>query len=775
MKPCVLHALSFSMENIVCKPTRVDRSATSIDHVWTSDPQTVKIIDTFIGVGDHFGIALSINFCPDKQEEETITYRDMKSFNATAFSLGLAQVPWDSCFIFDDINDQYSHFQTLLTEVINEHAPMKTIKAKPRKEKLPFLTKELKAMIKSKNLLHKQSRQDRTLLPIYKDMRRTVKRAIQEAEKQFYDEALEKTKSNPKKMWQVLNNTCGFRKPKLQSRAVQNQKDANTFNDFFTKVPDDVQKELDDTMDRFRIQDRWEDPRPQAPAFDMRESTTTDMETILSNLDTSKAIGHDSISAVFLRAGIHELSPIFSRLMNICLLQGKFPSDQKVARVIPVHKKGDIKEPGNYRPVSILTSASKVFERFLADRIIEHIEYNELLNVHQSGFRRKHGTHTALHHMLDKWATALGNGKAVAVLAIDLSKAFDCLNQKSIRAAFSRLGMEGCDIIFDYLSNRKQFVHSNSFKSSFQDITTGVPQGSILGPLLFILALSDIEAIIDEFIHMFADDITTWMIGTSWREMSTTLERTLKNLFAYLAFKGLKINMSKCHLMVLGRQNLKDAGKARLQIQLFDTTIEDEPELTLLGIKIDKNLDFDNQVQATAKKCNDNIRFLWRTAKNRNLQQRTLLANAIVNSYLSYCDTLLHIFINEKLRRLLDGVHHRMLGFIYQVGRGQRISYETLCAKHKTLSLGSLREVKLQTLIYKIVNHPDDIPSYLVKCIARSDNNTRNNSQGSKTRNEIGRKTLNNIYCNQYLSLPIAIRGCSRATIFFSKMIKDLF
>ena len=322
---------------------------------------------------------------------ETITFRDIKNFTAGPFLNSLSEVPWESSFIFDDPNDQYEHFLSLLTDVIDEHAPMKTVKTKAKQDKLPYLTKELKAMIKTKNLLNKQSRKDSSLIPLFKDMRRCVKKATREAEKLFYEDALKTNKNNPKKMWQILNKSSGFRTPKTRSMTIQSTTDAKSFNNFFTNVPNDVKKELAETMDRFRLDKKWtQGETPPPPPFEMRSATTDDIAQIISKLDTTKAIGHDNISALFLRAGQSVLSPIITKIINSCIEQGIFPQTQKIARVIPIHKKGDLKKPGNHRPVSILSSISKVFERYLADRICEHVDEHMLLNNHQSGFRKKH-------------------------------------------------------------------------------------------------------------------------------------------------------------------------------------------------------------------------------------------------------------------------------------------------------------------------------------------------------------------------------------------------
>ena len=173
---------------------------------------------------------------------------------------------------------------------------------------------------------------------------------------------------------------------------------------------------------------------------------------------------------MFLKIRSEILSPVLSTLINHSIESGIFPSEHKIAKVSPLYKKRSKSDAGNHRPVSILPSISKISERYIADRIVEHVDGNDLINIHQSGFRRGHGTNLALHHMIDNWATALSQKKSVAVLAIDLSKAFDCLNHEAIFTTLDRIGIRDCNILRSYLTNRKQFVSSNGFDSQLESI-----------------------------------------------------------------------------------------------------------------------------------------------------------------------------------------------------------------------------------------------------------------------------------------------------------------
>ena len=455
-------------------------------------------------------------------------------------------------------------------------------------------------MIHTKTLLCKQSKLDPSLIPLFKDIRRSIKHALRTAEAEYFEQELFKSKNNPRKMWKILNKSTGFRKPNVTNCSVDSAQKANEFNSYFSKISAEVHSDLKDKVDTFRLTELENKSTIAPPAFKLRMSTARDVEKIIKLMDTTKATGHDNIGAFYLCSGACVLSPIISKLINHSIDSGTFPDEHKVAKITPLYKKGVKTDPGNHRPVSVLPSISKISERFIADRIVEHVEENHLINVHQSGFRRNHGTHLALHHMVDSWAAAVSQGKCAAVLAIDLSKAFDCLNHDAIFNSLERIGIEDCKVLKDYLTNRKQYVSCNGFESQFAEIMNGVPQGSILGPLIFILTICDIENVIKAYLHLFADDITTWVIGTKWTEMRLPLEETARELFTYLAFKGLCINFAKCHLMLIGKQYLDTIPSTTIRI--FHQDVHKEEDIKLLGLIIDNKLSFEKYIKWTSSK-----------------------------------------------------------------------------------------------------------------------------------------------------------------------------
>lgn len=357
------------------------------------------------------------------------------------------------------------------------------------------------------------------------------------------------------------------------------------------------------------------------------------------------------------------------------------------------------------------------------------------------------------------------------VLAIDLTKAFDCLNCDVILDCLRENGVG--DPIFDsYLRQRKHFVRVNGLDSETQTVETGVPQGSILGPLLFIIAIHDIERSIENELHAFADDCTTWVEGTTWKEIQTSLENACTTLKSYFAFKGLKINELKCQLMVLGKEFLRETSRdVQLSINVLNKKCTESNDMKLLGVHIDNELKFNKHISVVLSKCEANLSFLWRTARDRSFDHRKLLYNALILPHLNYCDTLYHSYISQRDSQRLDSFQYRALRFICGIKRGQFVTGSPLRNQVGWQKLSVYRNAKLLSLIWKIRNG-QDIPIYLKDMIeVQQFYNTRFQSRSTPFSNKYGLKLLNNIFCSQFLVLPTVVLNSPSAETFMKRYL----
>ena len=334
--------------------------------------------------------------------------------------------------------------------------------------------------------------------------------------------------------------------------------EAQEFSEFFTNIPNAINTELQKTAEDLNINiETWERTynQDQHQKFNFKPVSADEILKFFSK-SSKKSVGVDGISYNILKLASPSIAQPLTSLINHMISTSKFPSDLKISKINPIYKKGDKNLKSNYRPISILPSISKLFERILNNQLNNHLETNSLYDNMQSGFRKKHSTNTALLYMVDSWIKNMDSGKITGVLALDLSKAFDCLSHSSISSAFDALlhsSASSTKLITDYLTDHKACVYFNSNRSSLNSINDGVPQGSILGPTLFISALTDIKNILGDInYHIYADDLTIWTSDKDPQKIISRLEEVSQKIFKYFAGNGLKLNIDKTQFMYIG-------------------------------------------------------------------------------------------------------------------------------------------------------------------------------------------------------------------------------
>ena len=425
--------------------------------------------------------------------------------------------------------------------------------------------------------------------------------------------------------------------------------------------------------------------------FRFSEVNIEDIKKDILKLNKNKASQHSDIPIKIIKENLDIFADFLCRNINSSFKSSSFPSCLKMADVTPLHKKGrkDLKE--NYRSVSILPISSKVFERSMFTQMSSF--FDNFLSKQQCGFPKGYGTQQCL--LLEKWKRAVDSGQMFDALLTDLSKAFDCFDHELLIAKLNAYGfsLPALKLVHDFLSNRKQRTKVNRTYSSWLEIVFGVPQGSILGPLLFNILLADLFFILNDVdIASYADDNTPYVIADDINGVIASLEQTSKALFEWFENNFLKSDADKCHLLV------SSSDAVNLTVSEYD--IKNSECEKLLGLKFDNKLTLEKHITDICRKASRKIYALARIVSYMDLSKQRMVMNAFFNSQFNYCP-LIWMCHNRTMNRKINRLHERCLRIIYN---DKQSSFKMLLEKDSCVSIHDKNIQCLSTEMYKVNN-----------------------------------------------------------------------
>ena len=365
---------------------------------------------------------------------------------------------------------------------------------------------------------------------------------------------------------------------------------------------------------------------------------TTDEEIVdtIANLKNTSSLGCDGIPLHIIKFCKLELAAILSHLINTSMSEGIFPERLKVAKVIPILKSADPKSITNYRPISILTTFSKIFEKIAAVRLKEFITKNNILHGNQFGFRSGLSTCMALLQLVDELTGSLDDNKISLGVFIDLAKAFDTIDHNILLEKLMNYGIRGVVLNYfkDYLNSRSQYVSINGVNSDSLYVRCGVPQGSILGPILFLLYINDLNTVSSKLkTIMFADDTNLFITGNSIGEIEERMNTELMLVNTWFQANLLSLNVTKTSFMIFSRKKNLTAN-----ILINDVQLHRQYETKFLGVILSADLKWQKHIDIIANKTSKNIGII---SKVRHLLPENLtrtLYLTLVDPYISYCN-----------------------------------------------------------------------------------------------------------------------------------------
>ena len=487
---------SMHFKQLVTQITR-PISKTCLDHIFSNRPGRIHSVCVRVsGLADHLPVFAVRSYkgkdCPRARgKHSTIIYRNMKGFDETKFLTTLKEVHWDTVFVFDDMGDMLDTWEQLFNKALDSHCPWRG-KRVAREKQVPWMTADVLKHLHRRDSLLKIARVSGSLedWDKYKMARNRASNAIKTAKKNFFSNCFENNKGNTKGIWKTINTLTNINNKKTENSEIAPSKSADDFNKHFASIADRLRSLLPSVpFDRSKLENfvlSRKDPEVKFRIPDIKSGFVFDS---LRCLKANKARGVDKLGARFLKIASPEIAPSLTKLMNFSFSSSVFPKRWKIAKVAPLFKSGDREDLNNYRPISVLPILSKTLERHVHIHLYEYLLHNNLLYARQSGFRKNHGTETALIKIVDDLLFNLDKNRLSGMVFIDYRKAFDMVDHTILISKLRAYGLEDrtADWFSSYLDGRQQFVSHSDANSEVAAIPHGVPQGSILGPLLFVV------------------------------------------------------------------------------------------------------------------------------------------------------------------------------------------------------------------------------------------------------------------------------------------------
>ena len=652
-----------SLEQLIHHPTRIQALNTSsgwviqeslLDHIYTNDYLSVnKCGGLHLSSSDHMAIYITYQNSDIKSsEKKTIYKRDHRRYSKQAMATLCCAEDWSSVYSSTDMQEGYNIVESKLLNIIDTLAPFRKIVIS---EKHPISNHALRSLENRRQTLYKKMKRSKTDKSIqnYK----LIKNKIRAKVKSTY--SIEITKMlknrNMKCVWQGVNTICGRKTPQTESFALldpntgvtvtENKKCADIFARAFSSKVERLVEQVGtkDSMTDVIEEKFSSNPHDRSPQFG-----TKDIVKVIRETKNSSSSGHDSISMTYIKDCAEQLAPVLKFIYDKVSLFAKMPSQWKLAKIIPLHKKDKKNNPENYRPISLLCSLGKVYEKCLLN-IMTSSFGDSLPSSFQHGFRKNHSTTTAALTVQNIVAKALDNKKKVIVVSTDMSAAFDLLDKEVLLPRMKKLGIPQtlCRIYDDFLSNRRAFVQCCESKSDEFNIPVGCVQGSPSGPYLFTLLVDGIaEYMSDVNIVAYADDMYFIYEADSWEGASAKAAKNTKKAMEWLKKSGMVLNSSKTEAAYFSSRELTNPP----EIEIDGGLIKTKPFIKVLGLTFDHKMSWDVHVEKLLKEANSRTQALRHIHPHLTKAECLNVAHGLFFSNLYYCSS---VWLTDMLPRTL--------------------------------------------------------------------------------------------------------------------------
>lgn len=684
------------------KVTRETESTSSvIDHIFTRvnrliiDKIYLQSSTIEATITDHYGIFLAVKSpipVVGSKKPETISTKSFIDFNKL-FNY-LQNESWSSVLNDNDPQGAYSKFLTLLKEYIKLSTYFKRVTNNQKFKKIqPWITKGLITSIKQRDKMKKLFRRYPTQenKRIFNNYRNTLNSLIKTTKDSYYREKIALAGNDLKKVWATINQIGGRKKankgaPKkinIDDKIVEDaQGKADGFNEFFSSIGSQMVEEIKKRA-KGRNERLWDSNKPKfcsaSSSFYIKPTTVKEIINLIATLKNNSAPGPDGIAASLIKK-IHAFISIpLVHIINIVFSTGKIPSEWKESYVSPIFKSGDRTKMTNYRPISVINNFAKIFEKCLKERLTNYMERFGLISARQYGFREGLSTADAIEELTNNIRCALNDGEKVLAVFLDLAKAFDTVTHDLLLERLENCGFRGSShtLFEDYLKNRKQYVKIDDKLSKPIFVNTGIPQGTVLGPLLFLIFINQLSSIPNLDIVSYADDSVITFRGKTWEEARKAAEGGLRFVDSWLTESCLSLNVAKTKFLTFSLTMSTQPDDRLLTIHTTHCInnsscncpcIEKVDHVKYLGIFIDQHLRWDRHITYLVERLKGMFHTFYNLRYVLSLAGIIRIYESIVVSILRYGVVIWGSVLNSHLKKL-EITQNTVLKIIRKVGR----------------------------------------------------------------------------------------------------------
>ena len=787
------YLLDQNMLPTVTKPTRISKtSATLIDNMLISEKLQSNFESTIIidDISDHFPCILTLKNYNNTYSPTLRSTRRINSCTVNRMISSLSKINWTESLNNKNATESFTVFHNILTSTINKYAPEQLVKDKLIKYTCPWMSKGYrKSLLKSKRLYAK-SLTNPSLELEYKTYMTALRKCKRKLKISYYQSKCIEFRNNGKKMWELINKingkcsdkTCIIDKLSVNNIKYTKGKDiANTFAKYFSTVGKDFANK---TMPpQTPLSDYVKKIQKNSKTMYFKPASVEEVSKVISGLKAKTSSGYDNISNKLLK-WLHPVIIVpLTEIINRSMCEGCFPDSMKIADTIPLYKAKERDNTSNYRPISLLLTLSKILEKIVHKRTVNFLDSNNIIYNSQYGFREKHSTTDAVMELTTEILKAKENHQKTISVFLDLSKAFDTLDPAILLAKMDNYGMRGTvqNWFASYLTNRQlrvkcQVVSEPNYQySDLYDIEFGTPQGSCLGPLLFLLFTNDLYQNINHSnVILFADDTTLYKSHRNVRYLKWCVEEDLKTISDWFKANKLTLNLDKTVYIYFG--NSRNESKPDLYID--STTLKPAATAKFLGLWLDEDLNWNTHVTKLINKLKRNLHLLQMPKNLFNEQALKTIYHAHIQSHINYGLLIWGTMITKDKLQRLQLIQDRCIKLIAKTG--------TLTNKYKKLKIKKLTEqIKLQEIKvgYRLVNNllPNKISQQILsdsnkKSLVKKHNyNTR--SKMIPNLPKVNKTVYLNSYLyqctKQFMLLPIKLRNKPTLSSFLTNYKHD--